>query len=406
MVGFFCGGLIVHYFNYTAAFITCGMLYFTGALLVHVFVKDGFSASKTTVAASGKTQKRPAVRIFTPVVLWILGLFLVMGVARRIDEPFLAMMVEAVNGKINEAFFTGLVSAVAALGGLLSGVVIGHFSDRVSPFKLLPPLLVVCMITMLLQAVCAGSLWLVCLILILAGGLPAVDRRHTFSPREFLPVLQKRSNLAIYLFFGLNFGLYYVLQTVIGKKFLQDFCNMGEMNAGWVFSATGALAASGGFIFAVLGQFMGARRYLFCRLAGVVSVLVFTVLTFMIAADMRNGMLCSLLILLLSCFASLTTVLIPILNESNPPSIIGRCMSILNFSCYIAVAMLGNMTGMILNCFSPATQDGSMACSRSAWLTLFVALTCCSLLVCFFSFRFGKTAAISHNPGHENAEKN
>lgn len=153
MVGFFCGGLIVHYFSYTAAFITCGMLYFTGALLVHVFVKDGFSASKTTVAASGKTQKRPAVRIFTPVVLWILGLFLVMGVARRIDEPFLAMMVEAVNGKINEAFFTGLVSAVAALGGLLSGVVIGHFSDRVSPFKLLPPLLVICMITMLLQAV-------------------------------------------------------------------------------------------------------------------------------------------------------------------------------------------------------------------------------------------------------------
>jgi DHA1 family multidrug resistance protein-like MFS transporter len=63
------------------------------------------------------------------------------------------MMVEVINGKVNEAFFTGLISAVSALGGLLSGVAIGHISDRIAPFKLLLPLLGICAVTTILQAV-------------------------------------------------------------------------------------------------------------------------------------------------------------------------------------------------------------------------------------------------------------
>lgn len=154
MSGYMAGGLIVHYFGYTAAFVTCGGLYLTGTLLVHLFVQDNFHAAPVRKDAAG--PGRSAGEIFTPVVLVLMGLFLLMGIARRIDEPFLAMLVEVVNGRPNAAFHTGVVSAAAALGGFLSGVTIGYLSDRVDSRKLLILLLILSVICTFLQAVSPG----------------------------------------------------------------------------------------------------------------------------------------------------------------------------------------------------------------------------------------------------------
>ena len=79
-----------------------------------------------------------------------------MGIARRIDEPFLAELVADVlkagetavwNFGIfklegGSVFFTGIISAVAALGGILSGVCIGWLCDRILPRRLLIPVLI------------------------------------------------------------------------------------------------------------------------------------------------------------------------------------------------------------------------------------------------------------------------
>ena len=154
MAGFMAGGLIVHYFGYTTAFVICGMMYFTGALLVLFFVHDNFQSRRVSAPVTEKkaSPSPKKARLFTPVVLSLLGLFLLMGVARRIDEPFLAMIVEAVHGRAGEAFFTGVVSSVSALGGLLAGIWIGHLCDRCDSRKLLIWLLAGCCVSTLLQA--------------------------------------------------------------------------------------------------------------------------------------------------------------------------------------------------------------------------------------------------------------
>ncbi len=139
MVGYLTGGLMVHYFGYATAFATCGVIYLISALLIQFFADENFQRlPKSAVAKQPKHRFRD---LATPGVTWLLAMFLIMGVARRIEEPFVAMLVETVHGEGEAAFFTGIISAVAAFGGVLAGMLIGHFCDKFKPSSLLLPII-------------------------------------------------------------------------------------------------------------------------------------------------------------------------------------------------------------------------------------------------------------------------
>ena len=233
--------------------------------------------------------------------------------------------------------------------------------------------------------------WICCLLLILRGSLQAERKNFRFSFREFVPVLHREHNRKLYLFSALNFGLYYVLQTVIGKKFLQDFCGVSDLSGGWIFSATGAIAASGGFLFAALSTFTGNRRRIFCRIAGTVSLTVFALFWGALWAGVRNGTFYTILFLVLSTTASLSTIVIPLLRETNPEKIVGKSISLLNFSFYLAVAVLGNFISLLLKCFVPVENHGVSVYGQGAWITIFGVLFGISFTVFYYSYQMRET---------------
>ena len=144
MLGYLTGGLIVHYFDYKTAFLTCGVIYFISGLLVHVFAKENFVRPVKTVREGKPAAPKHRFRdLATPAVVWLLAMFLIMGISRRIEQPFLAEQVRVVHGDAGAGFWTGIISAAAALGGVISGILIGHLCDRMPPRKLLIPILVV-----------------------------------------------------------------------------------------------------------------------------------------------------------------------------------------------------------------------------------------------------------------------
>ena len=227
--------------------------------------------------------------------------------------------------------------------------------------------------------------------LILRGKLPAVQKQHTFSPREFLPVFRLPHNRQLYLFSAMNFGLFYALQTVIGKKFMQDYCSLAEVRAGWLFSATGATAAVSGLVMATVSRLVGNRRRIFCRIAGVSCVGSYGAIFLLICCGVRNKALFAGLLVMLSSTASLSTIVIPLLRETNPESLAGRAICMLNFSFYLAVALFGNLAGMLLKFFTPVERAGAAVYGRGAWMTLFGVFLCCAGAVLFFSFRMKET---------------
>ena len=139
MLGYLLGGMIVHYYGYTEAFFTCGAIYLVSGLLVHIFAKDDFNVKLVRKQRSSISYKFKDVA--TPGVIWIMVLFLLMGISSRLVQPYMALLVETVHGFKGAAFYTGIVSAASSLGGFLSGLAIGWLCDRMAPRKMLYPIL-------------------------------------------------------------------------------------------------------------------------------------------------------------------------------------------------------------------------------------------------------------------------
>ena len=140
MLGYLLGGLLVDQFGYTFAFLTCGGIYLTSALLVHIFAKDDFS-----VALAKKQRAKSKYKfkdVANPAVIWLLVMFLLVGVSTRLIQPYMALLVEKVQAE-RAAFFTGIVSSASSLGGFFSGLCLGWLCDHFAPRKLLLPLLII-----------------------------------------------------------------------------------------------------------------------------------------------------------------------------------------------------------------------------------------------------------------------
>lgn len=219
---------------------------------------------------------------------------------------------------------------------------------------------------------------------------PPLPERRGGVGGMLLRVLSVRHNRELFCFSGINFGLYYVLQTVIGRKFLQDFCNMDPTWSAWVFSITGVLSASANVLFAVVSRATGNRRRIFCRFAGVVGCVVFPTLTLLVGFDIRTAAV-AVLFCLLALTASLSAILIPLLRETNPEEASGSAIALMNFSFYLAVAVFGNLVGWLMNLFPPAVCDGIRLYGRGSYLTVFGVLSVFAVVSAVLSWRLRET---------------
>ena len=196
LIGLAAGGFVVQYCGYTIAFITCGAMYFIGGLLAHIFVVDNFqpedaiSTSEESVDLKGGNgvSEANAVTlsrnsIFSSMsglslgVWLIFGLIVITAVARKFDEPYIPLMVECIHGPENTAMHTGWISALAALGGMISGALIGKLCDLYSPKRITVPALLASGVTMAMQGLAMSLIgyagWRF-LHYVAAGGLEAI----------------------------------------------------------------------------------------------------------------------------------------------------------------------------------------------------------------------------------------
>lgn len=220
--------------------------------------------------------------------------------------------------------------------------------------------------------------------------LPPVRTDTALRFTNFTDVLRIPHNRFLFLFSGINFGLYYVLQTVIGKKFLEDFCGFAPDPAAWVLSLMGTLSAVSGLLLAILSRCTGNRRRIFCRIAGTMCVMAFSTLTILLLCDIRTGWI-AVVFCLFSLTASMSTITIPLLRETNTPSLSGPAICFMNFSFYLAVAFFGNLTGFLMNCFPPESRNGALIYGRNSYLAVFAVLTLFAIPVFLCSLRMRET---------------
>ena len=144
MIGEMLGGTMTHFFGFTVTFFLCGALFFISGLFV-IFARDSEKAVRAPAAAAGE---RPGFRerignlrwLFAPAVLMMIALFLLSGIAQRISTPYTSMMIKTLVGKERAAIWAGVIGMFAALGSMISGVLLGTLSDRFPEWKLTTPM--------------------------------------------------------------------------------------------------------------------------------------------------------------------------------------------------------------------------------------------------------------------------
>ncbi len=159
MLGNVVGGLIIHYFNYLFAFWFCGILYFVAGFSI-LFTHDEHTVP-IPVVHHEKKEHGPHLLLpaFTKAVWLLFGLFLLTGIIRYYESPYIALKIEAICGIKMASYWTGIISAIVCGGAILSGVFGGYLSDKLPPRKMLLPIMILSGIALILQGV-ATSLWL------------------------------------------------------------------------------------------------------------------------------------------------------------------------------------------------------------------------------------------------------
>lgn len=199
-----------------------------------------------------------------------------------------------------------------------------------------------------------------------------------FSCKSFVNVMKIKSNWNIYLFFSVHWGLFYSIQTVIGKKFLEDFCRIPSSTAAVFLSTTSLITAASGFVYVIGCKKLGNRRKPFCLLTAFTTLLFFLLMVILTALNIRN-IIPAVLICLFASTSSLSAIVIPMIKENNASGETSSAIAFANSFSYVLVAVFGNVIGGMLSLFTPENVGGKLIYSRSAYLSVF-----CVMLVCAF----------------------
>ena len=220
---------------------------------------------------------------------------------------------------------------------------------------------------------------------------PQINKEVRFNFDSYINVLKTPSNLILYGFGCLNYGIYYLLQTVIGKKFLEDFCGIEVMKAAVVLSLMGFLYAIAGPVLAYLSKKLLNRRTIFLKIAALNTLFTIIFIIICLILDFKTPII-SVLFCIIAFFACLSPLLVPLIHDINGPKDSSIATCIMTACFYFIVAILGNITGHILNFFEPNNVNGIMVYSNQAYIVIFVILFILSIIstTCVFFMKESK----------------
>lgn len=199
-----------------------------------------------------------------------------------------------------------------------------------------------------------GVLTLVCVVL--AGlmlkklGLPRV-RGASLSLRPIGKILGNRRCWPLLVINVINFPVYFVIQTTVGKKFLEDF---GGLSSATSASMTMIMLAAGGSAF-LLGGFLphwwGNRRRPVLILGTLLVLIGVAILLAGVYFAAPGWVFLAGYVALAasSCTGPTSTTL---MKEMNGPEAVALAVAMPNSLCYAGVAVLANSAGLILDCFA------------------------------------------------------
>lgn len=199
---------------------------------------------------------------------------------------------------------------------------------------------------------------------------PEINENVKLRSLPFRLVLHKKHNRNLFSFACCNFGISYAIQSIIGKKFLEDFCMMSSSKASIILSIMAIIAAAFNIINASFCKMCHNHRVMFLKNASVVTFVSLLMICICLIFNIRTYYI-ALIFFILAGNASLTSLLVPVLHLTNRKMISGTAVSIMNFGFFTMVGLLGTAMGFLLNIFEPKQVGNILVYSNKSYLAVF-----------------------------------
>ena len=207
------------------------------------------------------------------------------------------------------------------------------------------------------------------------------DHRHGVPLSLLWDVLCNRQSRALLVCGMINFPIAFVIQGVLGKKFLEDAVGLSSAHAAAfvlvMASVCGVAAACGGPVLRLTDH---RRKPVILFATGMILLSTVLMLVGVLVTAPGWVFLAGYVLLALSIMglpAALATM-----KEVNRPDAVAMTISVLNTAVYIGVGVLGNVAGAILDAFGSKAEltDAHITYPPAAYATLFACLAGLALL--------------------------
>ncbi len=239
-----------------------------------------------------------------------------------------------------------------------------------------------------------GALALLAIILLWKKGKQPPVSNEALSLRPYATGFSNRYNLIQLFSFTVNYGIYFCILSVFGKKLLTDAGGLGDGMASSINALMMILPALANEASGILTTCMGNRRRPFFVFLNTCPAISSALAIAALALDMPGkGPLLAVSCVIMSLVAGFTPVTSSLSRETNPPGSTGMAIGIINFGAYIMTAISGTACGAIMDCFG-GTRDasGAVAYSHGSYIAIFAVF----LLISILTFRISLMMPETH----------
>jgi len=263
----------------------------------------------------------------------------------------------------------GLVLLIGYSGGVAGTAPFQYFASHAGWRSALLAVGILSLLTL-------GSVWL-----LLRGFRHPRPRGRPISLRPVADILLNRRSLPLLVCAAINFPVYFVIQSTLGKKFLQD---VAGLSSGWASNLTFVMMLATAILVPLAGfslHLTGHRRRPFVVLT---AALVLAAALLMLAGVRFGwgGWLFLLCYLMLSVSTALTPGVLSAMKELNRPDAVALSIGVYNTLAYVGVAMLANVSGVVLDQYRhrAVVTAAGIVYPPEAYMVIFVMLSALGLV--------------------------
>ena len=206
--------------------------------------------------------------------------------------------------------------------------------------------------SLLLAGIVCGAAWIGSLIFLRNG---MTRPRGAVSPLPAIrQILTNRPGYPVLVSGTINFGIYYTFQATIGKKLLQDCCGFSSSRAAtftFVAMLTMMLCI---LVYGAISRRPGARRPLLLGIT--IGLLLSSGLMALNLATVCAPALMLAGFIILGAAGASAPLFAGVFKDLNPPEAVATSIGVLNSGCYLCVAVLAQLCGLVLDRYASAAR--------------------------------------------------